>query len=157
MLHGHNMRMVFGSKKIATMALAGTEFEPVLKLHVGRTCYLCSKDLQVPKLLKFAKKMNTYILLGKLTICLPLQLHKYYNLIIVSGGVVQGRLLTKSQLLWVATLPNIDTLRAELCSILSSPSSQLSQTLTYQQQSLSRSLEQHVNQENQVSVKEDDS
>lgn len=67
MLHSHNMRMVFGSKKIAAMALAGTEFEPVLRLHVGKTCYLCSKDLQVPKLLKFAKKMSSYVLLGNLT------------------------------------------------------------------------------------------
>ena len=67
MLHGHNgnMRMVFGSRKIATMALAGTEFEPVLGLHVGKTAYLCSKDLNVPKLLKFVKKMNHLVLLGK--------------------------------------------------------------------------------------------
>lgn len=64
MLHGHNMQMAFGSKKIANMALAGTEFEPVLRLHVGRTAYLCSKDLQISKLLKFTRKMNTYVLLG---------------------------------------------------------------------------------------------
>lgn len=68
MLHGHNMQLVFGSRKVATMALAGTEFEPVLKLHVGKTTYLCSKDLQVPKLLKFAKKMTTFVLLGKFSV-----------------------------------------------------------------------------------------
>lgn len=65
MLHGHNMVMAYGSKKVATLALVGTEFEPVLKLHMTGTVYLCSKDLQIPKLLKFTKKMNTYILLGK--------------------------------------------------------------------------------------------
>lgn len=130
MLHGHDMKMVFGSKKIANMALAGTEFEPILRLHLSKTAYLCSKDLQVPKLLKFAKKMPTYVLLG---------------------GFVQGRLLTKTQLQWVATLPDINMLRAELCSILSSSTSQLSQALTYQQQNLSRSLELHAQQENQIS------
>ncbi len=66
MLHGHDMKMVFGSKKIANMALAGTEFEPILRLHLSKTAYLCSKDLQVPKLLKFAKKMPTYVLLGSI-------------------------------------------------------------------------------------------
>jgi hypothetical protein len=73
MLHGHNMKMVFGSRKIATLALAGTEFEPVLALHVGRTAYLCSKDLQVPKLLKFVKKMNHLVLLGN---------HKFHQVVL---------------------------------------------------------------------------
>lgn len=64
--------------------------------------------------------------------------------ILSSGGVVQGRLLTKTQLQWAATLPNIDMLRAELCSILSSSSSHLSQTLMSHQQTLVQSLEQHA-------------
>ena len=66
MLHGHNMKMVFGNKEISKMALAGTEFEPILRLHISKTAYICSQDLEVPKLLKFAKKMPTYILLGNL-------------------------------------------------------------------------------------------
>ncbi|XP_057364533.1 large ribosomal subunit protein uL10m-like [Daphnia carinata] len=130
MLHGHNMKMVFGSRKIATMALANTEFEPVLRLHVGKTAYLCSKDLQVSKLLKFTKKMASFVLLG---------------------GVVQGRLLTRNELLWCSTLPDINMLRAELCSILTSSTSQLSQSLTYQQQQLARSLEQHIKQNGETS------
>lgn len=38
-------------------------------------------------------------------------------------------------------------LRAELCSILSSATSHLSQSLMHHQQALSRSLEQHVKEE----------
>lgn len=64
MLHPHNARMVFGSTKIARMALTGTELEPVLQLHVGSTSYMCCKDNNVPKLLKFIKNMPTYVLLG---------------------------------------------------------------------------------------------
>ena len=67
MLHGHNMKMVVGSINIATMALAGTIFEPVLKLHMSGTVYLCSKELTIAKMLKFAKKMETHVLLGKLS------------------------------------------------------------------------------------------
>lgn len=64
MLHGQNMRMVYGSKKVATMALANTEFEPILRLHLGMTCYMCCNEIEVAKMLKFAKRMQTYILLG---------------------------------------------------------------------------------------------
>jgi len=119
LLHGHDMRFVYANKKIMKMALVGTEFEPMLRLHVGSTCYLCSKDLQVAKLLKLLKKMPTHILLG---------------------GMVQGRLLTRSQLAWCSTLPDISILRAELCSILSSSSSNISQSLMHHQQNLSQSL-----------------
>lgn len=69
----------------------------------------------------------------------------HINYVYVKGGVVQGRLVTKNQLQWCAKLPDIDTLRAELCHILSSSVSQLSQCLTHQQQSLSQSLDQHAN------------
>ena len=62
----------------------------------------------------------------------------------ILGGIVQGRVITKNQLLWCATLPEIGMLHAELCSILSSSTSQLSQSLTYQQQKLTQSLEQHI-------------
>jgi len=68
------------------------------------------------------------------------------------GGVVQGRLITKSQLQWCATLPDINMLRAELCSILSSSTSQLSQSLTHQQQKLTQSLEQHAKKESETST-----
>lgn len=67
------------------------------------------------------------------------------------GGVVQGRLLTRNELQWCSTLPDINMLRAELCSILASSTSQLSQSLTYQQQQLARSLEQHVKQNDEIS------
>ena len=54
--------------------------------------------------------------------------------------MVQGRLLTRSQLAWCSTLPDISILRAELCSILSSSSSNISQSLMHHQQNLSQSL-----------------
>lgn len=66
MLHGHYMKMVYASKKVATMALANTEYEAVLQLHIGMTCYMCCNDFEVSKMLKFAKRMPTYILLGNL-------------------------------------------------------------------------------------------
>lgn len=64
LLDGHDMRFVYANKNIIKMALAGTEFEPMLRLHVGSTCYLCCKNLEVTKLLKLLKKMPTHILLG---------------------------------------------------------------------------------------------
>ena len=64
MLHGQSMRIVYGSKKVATMALVNTEFEPILRLHIGMTCYMCCKEIEVAKMLKFARRMPTYLLLG---------------------------------------------------------------------------------------------
>jgi len=119
LLDGHDMRFVYANKNIIKMALAGTEFEPMLRLHVGSTCYLCCKNLEVTKLLKLLKKMPTHILLG---------------------AMVQGRLLTRSEVAWCSTLPDISILRAELCSILSSSSSNLSQNLMHHQLNLSQSL-----------------
>ena len=58
--------------------------------------------------------------------------------------MVQGKLLTRNQLTWCSTLPDINTLRAELCSILSSPAMRISQSLVHHQQSLTRSLDEHV-------------
>jgi len=113
------MRFVYANKNIIKMALAGTEFEPILRLHVGSTCYLCCKNFEVAKLLKLLKKMPTHILLG---------------------AMVQGRLLTRAQLTWCSSLPDISILRAELCSILSSSSSNISQNLMHHQQNLSMSL-----------------
>ena len=66
LIYGHNMKFVHGSKKIITEALLGTEMESIARLHVGTTCYLCCKDYNVTKLLAFAKKMPTLILLGRL-------------------------------------------------------------------------------------------
>lgn len=57
---------------------------------------------------------------------------------------MDGRLLTKNQLLWCSTLPSLDILRAELCSILSSSMQRLSQNLIHHQQNLSWSLEEHI-------------
>ena len=57
-----------------------------------------------------------------------------------SGAMVQGRLLTRSEVAWCSTLPDISILRAELCSILSSSSSNLSQNLMHHQLNLSQSL-----------------
>lgn len=148
MLHPHKARMVFGSTKIARMALTGTELEPVLQLHVGSTAYMCCKDNNVPKFLKFTRKMPTYVLLGWFHTKFVYNFNFFLTLSMLDslliGAVLEGRLLTKSQLLWVSTLPSIDMLRAELCSILSSSTSQLSQNLTHHQQTLSRSLELHA-------------
>lgn len=65
MLHGKGMQFAFASTKIARMGLVGTDLEPLLRLHVGRTCYLCCEQAEVAKLLKLLKKMPTYVLLGK--------------------------------------------------------------------------------------------
>lgn len=67
MFHGHGLKMISGSKAIVSKALSGTQYEPVLQLHMGNTCYLCMEDLRIDKLLKFTRKMPTYLLLGKST------------------------------------------------------------------------------------------
>ncbi len=123
MLHGHHMKTVHGSKKLVSRALVGTPCEPILRLHVETTCYLCCQNFEVKKALKFVKKMPTLILLG---------------------GFAEGRLLTRNDLQWCSQLPDMDTLRAETCRILSSASVDLSTNLSRHQQSLLQLLETHA-------------
>ena len=58
--------------------------------------------------------------------------------------------MTRNQLTWCSQLPDIGTLRAELCSILSSASVNLSQNLSHHQMSLSRLLEEHGRPKNEA-------
>ena len=152
MLQGQKVQLINNtSAKVARMALAGTDLEPLLRLHVVRTSYLVFQEPDVAKMFKIAKKMPTFVLLGML-VCLFLNQIFYWLEIFFpshldgtyTAGVMEGRLLTKSQLVWCSTLPSLDLLRAELCSILSASTSRLSQNLTYHQQDLSRSLQEHA-------------
>ena len=62
----------------------------------------------------------------------------------ISGAVVDNRLLNKKQLQEYVTMPSLDTLRGELCSILQMPARKTSTLLGSNQQKLSMNLEQYV-------------
>ncbi|XP_050443398.1 39S ribosomal protein L10, mitochondrial [Adelges cooleyi] len=84
-------------KSTLNKALVGTNYEAVLQLFQSHSSILFSSTPQVPKLLKVIKKMPHLILLA---------------------GIVDGKLLSKSQLEDYASLGTIDNARAQLVSTL---------------------------------------
>ena len=66
------------------------------------------------------------------------------RLLYISGGIVENRLLSKDDLLHVATLPSHDQLLGQTVSLLGSAASQTHSLLNRHQQELSQNLAQYV-------------
>jgi ribosomal protein L10 len=107
---------------IAKHALTGTKYEPVLRLIQRHTTLGFCKSTDIPKLLKAAKKMPQFFLLGV---------------------VVENRLLHRDDVDKIAKLPNIDLLRGHLCATLNLAGQSLVHSLQNSQISLSNSLSSH--------------
>lgn len=65
MLKKQNMHLKQYGKKVITMALEETNYEPVLTLFTSRNFIVFSEELQVSQLLKLNRRMPQFVLMGR--------------------------------------------------------------------------------------------
>ncbi|XP_005094552.1 39S ribosomal protein L10, mitochondrial [Aplysia californica] len=119
------LKLVFIKNDLARKAVENTKWCNLEPYFTSSTAYVVSEQSKVPELIKLLKKTPELQLLG---------------------GLVEGRILSREVMLNVAKLPPLDTLRGELCTILSASASKTSRFLTRHQQDLSTNLTQLVAQ-----------
>jgi len=106
--------------------LKGSEYEAMMHFTAGsmEDCwFVFSEELEPANILKFNKKAIDLVFLGV---------------------AVHGRILDKSQLAKLATMPTIETLHGELSTLLQMPLMKTTQLLSSGTQKLSSQLEQYV-------------
>lgn len=96
-LHKQNMHLKSYGKKIIQMGVQNTRFEAILPLFDSSHCMVFSPDLCVAPLLRITKKVRQLV---------PL------------AGIVEGRLLSRNELVQVAQLPSLPLVQAELVSTI---------------------------------------
>lgn len=111
------------NNSVAKLAFTGTKYEALLQLYQSHAATFTSDELRVAKLLKLQKKMSGVVLLA---------------------GVVEGRLMSVSDLQRYAALPSLSMLQSQLVGILNAPLQQFTQSLSHHQTELSVSLNSHV-------------
>jgi hypothetical protein len=65
MLKKQNMHLKQYGRKVVTMALEGTKYEPVLTLFTSRNFIVFSAEPQVATLLKLNRRVPNIVLMGK--------------------------------------------------------------------------------------------
>lgn len=116
------MNHVVYGKSTLNLALAQTNYAAVLDLFQSHSSLVFSSEPQVPKLLKIIKKMPHLILLA----C-----------------VVDGKLLSKNQIVEYGSLVDIDNARARLISVIGQVNNRCLQTIGQTQLTMVRYLEQY--------------
>nr|CAD7198086.1 unnamed protein product [Timema douglasi] len=105
------------------MAVENTRYEVVLKLFESHNLVVFSAEPQVGKLLKLLKKIPQLTLLA---------------------GIVDGQFLSKKELVRYSALPDLQTSRAGLVTVINSMPAQIVHNLTHHQQTLVGHLQQHL-------------
>ncbi|KAK7086114.1 hypothetical protein SK128_007227 [Halocaridina rubra] len=123
------------NNNIARLAFTGTKYEALLQLYQSQTATFIGDDVKIAKLLKMGKKFATLTLMA---------------------GVLEGRLMSKSDLQGYAALPSIHTLQGQLVGILNAPLRRLSQNLTFHQTALASSLNQYMSDKTKGTTKNED-
>uniref|UniRef100_A0A8W7PCC3 Large ribosomal subunit protein uL10m n=1 Tax=Anopheles coluzzii TaxID=1518534 RepID=A0A8W7PCC3_ANOCL len=99
-LHRHNVSVKVYGKSIMRKAVADTRFEAILPLFEAKTAIIFSPEVQkIKQVLSVLKKTPQLVLMG---------------------GIVEGRLLSKNEFMAYATMPDITTVRAQFAAVLDS-------------------------------------
>lgn len=126
-LFKQNMHLKAYSKHIMGQALLGTQFESVLPLFDSNNNIVFSPDQNLVKLLKTVKKIPQMLLLA---------------------GIVEGRLMSKTQLQDYASLPSLDIARAQFAAVLQNAGgNSLVTLLQANQTALAAALDTHSTQQ----------
>lgn len=122
-LFKQNMHLKVYSKHVMSQALLGTKFETILPLFDSNNGIVFSPEQNLPKLLKTVKKVPQMMLLA---------------------GIVEDRLMSKTQLQTYADLPSLDIVRAQFAAILQNAGgSSLVTLLQANQSALATTLDAH--------------
>ncbi|XP_017068604.2 39S ribosomal protein L10, mitochondrial [Drosophila eugracilis] len=120
-LHKQNLHLKSYGSKIIGQAVADTRYEAILPLFHSNHCIVFSPDQQkTATLLKITRKVPQMVLLG---------------------GIVEGTMLSRNQLLTYAQMPGLQAAQAQLVHILNQASGNLVQHLSIHQNSLVRVLD----------------
>lgn len=113
-------------------ALQGTKFESTLPLFNSKNCIVFSPEENLNKLQKIVRKVPQIVLLA---------------------GIVQGRLMSKTEMVNYAALPSLDVARAQLAAILQSAGgNSLVTLLEANQKQLAAALDNYAGQQQAKSL-----
>ncbi|XP_041979977.1 39S ribosomal protein L10, mitochondrial isoform X2 [Aricia agestis] len=126
-LKKNNMHLRTYGKKIVKMATTGTRYEAVNHLFTSHQNVIFGQPENSAKMFNILKKAPQ---------------------LIVMGGIIQDKLLSKNELVEFSKLPNLEVARSQLCSILQSAGSSIVGQLNQSQQMLVGHLEKHVEIQN---------
>lgn len=119
--------------KIMRLAFTDTPYSAALALCTSTTTFATSENTNFAKLIKMLKRTNYLVLLG---------------------GIVEGELLSRSELDWYSSLPNIDGVRSQLVATLSSPAARVTHSLSHHQHTLSQTLQQLIKQKEEEAAEQ---
>nr|CAD7431488.1 unnamed protein product [Timema monikensis] len=122
-LKKQDMHLKIYGRSTLKMAVENTRYEVVLKLFESHNLVVFSAEPQVGKLLKLLKKIPQLTLLA---------------------GIVDGQFLSKKELVRYSTLPDLQTSRAGLVTVINSMPAQIVHNLNHHQQTLVGHLQQHL-------------
>lgn len=125
-LNKSGMELKLYSNKFTRRAVSGTRLENMLPWFQGFNVYIVSEKPKVDKLLKTLRKIPNILLMG---------------------GLIDGRLLSKDGFTAYSKLPPIEQARGELCTILNlAAGGRTSSLLESHQQTLTMNLDQLIRQ-----------
>lgn len=128
-LFKQNIHMKAYNKKVMSQALVGTQYETILPLFDSRNGIVFSPEQNLKKMFKIVKKVPQIMILA---------------------GIVEGRLLSKTDLVKYSELPSLDIARAQLASTLQQAAgSSLVTLLQANQTQLTAALDAYASQPNE--------
>jgi len=125
MLHKEKMHFKKHGKKTLEMALKGTPYETVLDIYMSHTMTIFSPEPEIKKLVKILKRFPQLVLMA---------------------GIYENRLLSKDELMYYSTIPNLQAAQAGFVQTINSVGSQLVSNLNSHQTTLVSHLEQRAKQ-----------
>ncbi|XP_045458772.1 39S ribosomal protein L10, mitochondrial [Melitaea cinxia] len=122
-LKKNDMHLRTYGKKIVSMATKGTRYEVINQLFTSHQNIIFGQPENAAKMFKILRKAPQ---------------------LVVMGGIIEDRLISKNDLVEYSKLPSLDIVRSQLCSVLQSAGSCLVGQLNQNQQMLVSHLEKHV-------------
>lgn len=125
--HKQNMHLKIYGKSIIRQAIADTRYDAILPLFESKNCVIFSPEQKLPQLLKICKKIPQLMLLA---------------------GIVEQRLMSKTELSNFAAMPSLEMARAQLVAVLQQAGgNNVVSSLQAHQTNLCGSLDAYVTQE----------
>lgn len=139
-----NMHIKVYGKATLKMALEGTKYEPFTQHYVSHNMLLFNPEPTIKPMLKILKKFPQLILLCKLN-----KIKSDYKLITLkcfSAAIYEGKYLSKDELVYVSTIPNLASAQAGFVQVLQSVGGGLVNKLNQCQNTLVNQLKEREKQ-----------
>lgn len=122
--HKQGMALKLYGRSILSQALTNSKFEAILPLFATHSCIVFSPEPKVGQILKISKKIPQLVLLA---------------------GIAEDRYLSKNEFTALATMPDLQTSRAQFAATLDSIGGQIVNNLQAHQTQLVTLLDIHAN------------